>query len=153
MFYGDESQNPVIDNGDIITVPALPYFADRVYVMGQVTTIGIYRLQDAPDLLAALALAGSITPLAVKSDIKVIREFRERGGKPLILSANYNDMLKRGDLSQNIKLQSGDVVYVPRMLIGDINEFIANTTPLLNYLLIPGTYRSTYTRDANNLKW
>ena len=153
MFYGDESQNPVIDNGDIITVPALPYFADRVYVMGQVNGIGIYRLQDAPDLLAALALAGSITPLAVKSDIKVIREFRERGGKPLILSANYNDMLKRGDLSQNIKLQSGDVVYVPRMLIGDINEFIANTTPLLNYLLIPGQYRTAYTRDANNLKW
>jgi len=153
MFYGDATQNPIIDNGDIITVPALPYFADRIYVMGQVTTVGIYRLQDAPDLLAALALAGSITPLAVKSDIKVIREFRERGGNPLILSANYNDILKRGDLAQNIKLQAGDVVYVPRMLIGDINEFIANTTPLLNYFLIPGTYRSTYTRDQYNLKW
>jgi len=153
MFYGDESQNPIIDDGDIVTVPALPYFADRVYVMGQVSSTGIYRLQDAPDLLAALALAGSVTPLAVKSDIKVIREFSERGGKPLILSANYNDILKQGDLAQNIKLQSGDVVYVPRMLIGDINEFIANTTPLLNYLLIPGSYRGTYARDQNLLRW
>ncbi len=153
MFYGDEKQNPVIEDGDIITVPALPYFADRVYVMGQVANVGIYRLQDAPDLLAALAQAGSITATAVKSDIKVIREFRERGGKPIILSANYNDILKRGDLSQNIKLQSGDVVYVPRMLIGDINEFIANTTPLLNYLLIPASYRDKYAKDQNFMKW
>jgi len=153
MFYGDEKQNPVIDDGDIITVPALPYFADRVYVMGQVNSVGIYRLQDAPDLLAALAQAGSITSLAVKSDIKVIREFRERRGKPIILSANYNDILKRGDLAQNIKLQSGDVVYVPRMLIGDINEFIANTTPLLNYLLIPAQYRDRYAKDQNFMKW
>jgi len=153
MFYGDEKQNPVIDDGDIITVPALPFFADRIYVMGQVANVGIYRLQDAPDLLAALAQAGSITPLAVKSDIKVIREFRERGGKPIILSANYNDILKRGDLSQNIKLQSGDVVYVPRMFIGDINEFIANTTPLLNYLLIPASYRDKYAKDQNFMKW
>ena len=153
MFYGDEKQNPVIDDGDIITVPALPFFADRIYVMGQVANVGIYRLQDAPDLLAALAQAGSITPLAVKSDIKVIREFRERGGKPIILSANYNDILKRGDLSQNIKLQSGDVVYVPRMFIGDINEFIANTTPLLNYLLIPASYRDKYFKDQSAMKW
>ena len=153
MFYGDEKQNPVIDDGDIITVPALPFFADRIYVMGQVANVGIYRLQDAPDLLAALAQAGSITPLAVKSDIKVIREFRERGGKPIILSANYNDILKRGDLSQNIKLQSGDVVYVPRMFIGDINEFIANTTPLLNYLLIPAQYRDKYFKDQSAMKW
>jgi protein involved in polysaccharide export with SLBB domain len=91
--------------------------------------------------------------LAVKSDIKVIREFRERGGKPIILSANYNDILKRGDLSQNIKLQSGDVVYVPRMFIGDINEFIANTTPLLNYLLIPASYRDKYFKDQSAMKW
>jgi hypothetical protein len=56
-------------------------------------------------------------------------------------------------MSQNVRLKSGDVVYVPRMIIGDINEFINNTTPLLNYLLIPGTYRSTYMLDQNRLRW
>ena len=152
MFYGDETQNPIIDNGDTVTLPALPYFADRIYVFGQVTYMGIARLQDAPDLLSALAGAGQMTAMAVRSDIKIIREFSERGGKPLILSANYDDIVKRGDLSQNIKLQSGDVVYVPRMLIGDINEFIVNTTPLLNYLLIPSSYR-TYIKDPNVMKW
>lgn len=152
MFYGDETQNPILDNDDIITVPALPYYSDRVYVMGQVNSVGILRLQDAPDLLAAIAMAGGTTSTAVKSEVKIIREFRERQGKPIVISANYDAILKQGRLEENIKLQSGDVVYVPRMLIGDINEFIVNTTPLLQYLLIPGSYRDTY-GSPNQLRY
>ena len=153
MFYGDETQNPVVDAGDVITVPPEPYFADRVYVFGQVGTVGILRLKDAPDLLAAIAMSGGLTSTAIRTDIKIIREFKERGGKPLLLSANYNKMVYQGDMSQNVRLKRGDVVYVPRMAIGDVNEFITNTTPLLNYLLLPGTYRSTYMSDQNRLRW
>ncbi len=149
MFYGDETQNPIVENGDVITVPPEPYFADRVYVLGEVLAVGILRLRDAPDLLAAIAMAGGFTTIAIKTDIKVIREFRERQGKPIIISSNYNKIVYQGDLSQNIKLKSGDVIYVPRSTIGDINEFIINTTPLLNYLLIPGDYRDAYFQYHN----
>ncbi|HOM07432.1 MAG TPA: polysaccharide biosynthesis/export family protein [Syntrophales bacterium] len=152
MFYGDETQNPVLDSGDIVTVPAQPYFAERVYVMGQVKNIGIQRLQDAPDLLSAIAMAGGTQADAVKTEVKIIREFRERQGNPIVISANYDAIIKQGKLDENIKLQSGDVVYVPRMLIGDINEFIVNTTPLLQYLLIPGSYRDTY-GSPNQLRY
>lgn len=149
MFYGDETQNPIVENGDVITIPPEPYFADRVYVLGEVQAVGILRLRDAPDLLAAIAMAGGFTTIAIKTDIKVIREFRERQGKPIIISSNYNKIVYQGDLSQNIKLKSGDVIYVPRSTIGDINEFIINTTPLLNYLLIPGDYRDAYFQYHN----
>ncbi len=150
MFYGDESQNPIVDAGDVVTVPPEPYFADRVYVFGQVYQVGILRLKDAPDLLAAIAFSGGVTPTAIKTDIKIIREYKERNGKPLILSANYNKMLYQGDMSQNVRLKSGDVVYVPRLLIGDINEFIINTTPLLDYLVNP---RTLYTLEPKTLRW
>ena len=153
MFYGDETQNPVVDAGDVVTVPPEPYFADRIYVFGQVGTVGILRLKDAPDLLAAIALSGGMSSAAIRTDVKIIREYKERQGKPLIISANLNKALYQGDMSQNVKLVRGDVVYVPRMVIGDINEFITNTTPLLNYLLLPGTYRSTYMLDQNRLRW
>jgi protein involved in polysaccharide export with SLBB domain len=153
MFYGDLTHNPIIDAGDVVTVPPEPYFADRVYVFGQVGYVGILRLKDAPDLLAAIALSGGMTSTAIRTDVKVIREFKERGGKPLILSANYNKILYQGDMSQNVRLKRGDVVYVPRLVIGDINEFITNTTPLLNYLLIPGNYRDMYMLDQNRLRW
>jgi hypothetical protein len=80
----------------------------------------------------------------VKHDIKIIREYQERKGDPIILSASYDDITKKGDIAQNVVLKNGDIVWVPRILIGDINEFIRNTIPLLDYLLIPATYRDSY---------
>jgi len=155
MFRGEITQNIIIDDGDIVTVPELPTFGERVYVFGEVNRQGIYRLKDASDLLAAIGNAGSTTAIAIKSDIKVIREYKERPGKPIILSANLDEILKRGDLAQNVKLQDGDVVYVPRQVIGDINEFILNTTPLLQYLLqYPRGYTDAYfLNPANKLRY
>ena len=151
MFRADLSQNIIIDDGDIVTVPELPFYGERIYVFGEVNKQGIYRLKDAPDLLAALANAGSYTLIAVTSDIKIVREYKEREGKPIILSANLDQILKQGDLSQNIKLKDGDLVYVPRRLIGDINEFVVNTTPLMEYLYrYPAGFRDEYWYNPEN---
>lgn len=147
MFKGDMSQNILIDDGDIVTVPELPDFGERVYVFGEVKNQGIYKLKDAFDLLAALSKAGGTAKVAVDSDIKIIRGYQENREKPIILAANLDEILKRGDLSQNIALLDGDVVYVPRTVIGDINEFIVNTVPLLDYLFYPGQYRDIYSSE------
>ena len=152
MFKGDASQNVILDAGDIVTVPELPVFGERVYVLGEVNAQGIYRLKDASDLLASLSLAGGPTGLAVKSDIKIIREYQERKGEPVILSASYDDITKKGDIAQNVALKNGDIVWVPRILIGDINEWITNTLPLLDYLLKPASYRDAY-GDPKNMRF
>jgi polysaccharide export outer membrane protein len=144
MFKGDTSQNVVLDDNDILTVPELPIYGERIYVFGEVNQEGIYRLKDAADFLSALSIASGLTRTAVKDDIKIIRGYKERNRKPLILSVNYYDIVKRADLSQNIELMNGDVVYVPRTTIGDVNEFILNTTPLLDYLFYPSRYRDSY---------
>ena len=137
-------QNILIDNGDLVDVPELPMFGERVYVLGEVATQGIYRLKDASDLLSSLSIAGGPTRLAIKSNIKIIRGYQDRKADPIILSASYDDITKKGDISQNVALNNGDIVWVPRILIGDINEFIVNTIPLLDYLLIPASYRDAY---------
>lgn len=154
MFRGDVSDNVVLENGDTITVPEMPTFAERVYVFGQVNSQGIIKLKDSQDLLTAIAISGGTTPVAVKSDIKIIREYKERNGKPIILSANLDQILLQGDLSQNIRLQDGDVIYVPRSTIGDINEFIANITPSLDFLYNrPSDFRTRYLLNQNTLRW
>ncbi len=154
MFRGDVSDNVVLDHGDMITVPELPTYTERVYVFGQVRSQGILRYRDANDLLTAIALSGGTTPVAVKADIKIIREYRERRGKPIILSANLDEILKQGDLSQNIPLKDGDLVYVPRSVIGDVNEFIEVISPSLDFLLsYPAGYRDAYALDPNKLRW
>jgi protein involved in polysaccharide export with SLBB domain len=154
MFRGDISDNVVLENGDIVTVPEMPTFAERVYVFGQVAQQGIRRLRDSQDLLTAIAISGGTTPVAVKTDVKIIREYQARNGKPLILSANLDQILLQGDLTQNIRLKDGDVIYVPRSVIGDVNEFIANITPSLDFLLTrPSTVRTNYMLDQNAMRW
>jgi len=150
MLKGDMRQNVVVDNGDMITVPELYNLAERVYVFGEVNNVGIYAYKEAYDLLAALGLAKGFTGSAVKQDVKIIRGYGQ-GEPPIVLTANLDTLLKQGDISQNLKLVNGDVVYVPRTVVGDLNEFIRNTTPLLEYLLYPGTYRDTYS-DPDRLR-
>lgn len=151
MFKGDITQNVIIDDGDIVTVPELPFLGERIYVFGEVYSEGIYAHEDASDLLAAIGMAGGCNTVAVEDDIKIIRGYGK--GKPVVLSASLDDILIKGDISQNIPLIDGDVVYVPRTVIGDINEFILNTTPLLEYFLYPGQYRDYYSHPDRLRYW
>ena len=48
--------------------------------------------------------------------------------------ADCEALLERADLSQNIPLRDGDLVYVPRMVIGDINKWIRNLDPVLDWV-------------------
>ena len=148
IYRGETGQNVIINDGDVVDVPELPVYGERVYVMGEVNRQGIYPLEDVPDLLAAVALAGSFTRVAVEQNTLVIRGY-EPGKKPRVLTADINALLKKGDIGQNITLVDGDVVYIPRSTIGDINEFIVNTVPMLDYLLYPGKYRDAYWQNQD----
>ncbi len=140
---GDLGQNIIIDDGDTVDIPELPAFGERVYVMGEVVKQGIYPLKDAQDLLAALSLAGSITRLAKEENTLIVRGY-EVGKEPLVMMSDVKAMLRKADLGQNIRLQDGDLVYIPRMLIGDINDWIKNMRPMLELLLYPGRFDAIY---------
>jgi polysaccharide export outer membrane protein len=140
---GDEVQNVIVDEGDVVSLPELPTFGERVYVLGEVNSQGIYPLKEAQDLLAALALAGNTNRLAKEENTLIVRGY-EPGKPPLVLMADVKSLLRKADISQNVRLRDGDLVYVPRMLIGDINDWIINMTPLLNIILYPGDFEEQY---------
>jgi protein involved in polysaccharide export with SLBB domain len=140
---GDESQNVIVDNGDVVNIPELPRFGERVYVMGEVNGQGIYPLKDAQDLLAAIALAGNTTRTAKEENTLIVRGY-EPGKPPLVMMANLKNLFRQADLSQNIRLKDGDLVYVPAMQIKDVNDWIINMTPVLNVLLWPGEFAQQY---------
>jgi protein involved in polysaccharide export with SLBB domain len=140
---GDESQNVIIDDGDVVNIPELPQYGERVYVMGEVAAQGIYPLKDAQDLLAAIALAGNTTALAKEEDTLIVRDYQP-DKPPLVMTANLRRLFRQADLSQNIRLKDGDLIYVPSMRIKDINNWIINMTPLLNLMLYPGEFADRY---------
>jgi protein involved in polysaccharide export with SLBB domain len=91
----------VPQNGDIIIVKAAPH----VTVLGQVPTPGDYTLKNGSTLLTALYDAGGPTKWANVKDIQVVHNGTR---------STYNlDGLTHGDLSTNVPLVDGDVVYVP----------------------------------------
>jgi protein involved in polysaccharide export with SLBB domain len=139
----DEGQNVIIDDKDVVNIPDLPQYGERVYVLGEVNFQGIFALKDAQDLLGAISLAGNSTRLAKEENVLIVRGYGE-SKKPLVMMADLKALLRNADLSQNIKLVNGDLVYVPRMLIADINDWIANMTPLINFLYYPKELESRY---------
>ena len=142
----DETQNIIIDNDDVVNIPELPEYGERVYVLGEVATQGVYPLKQAQDLLAALALAGNFTRLAKEENTLIVRGY-ESGKPPVVMMADVNALLRKADLRQNVRLKDGDLVYVPRMLIGDVNDWIINITPLLDILLYPGKFDAHYSNE------
>jgi polysaccharide biosynthesis/export protein len=140
---GDADQNVIIDANDVVDVPELPLYGDRVYVLGEVANQGVYPLKQVQDLLGALSLAGSFTRTASEENTLIVRGY-EHGKKPLVMMADVNAILRKADISQNIPLKNGDLVYVPPRRIGDINRWIANTLPLLDIILYPGKFAETY---------
>ena len=130
---GNENLNVIIDAGDTVDIPELPEVGEKVFIMGEVEDQGVYDLKDAEDLLSAIALAGKFTDEAKEENTLIVRA-TEVGKKPLVMMADCEALLERADLSQNIPLRDGDLVYVPRMVIGDINKWIRNLDPVLDWV-------------------
>ncbi len=81
-----------------------------VYVLGRVNTPGRSQLSANVNVLQALATAGGLNPFAKRDQIRVFRF--EKGGTT-IFPFNYDEVTAGRQLTENIVLQRGDVIFVP----------------------------------------
>lgn len=93
----------------------------RIYVTGEVKRPGAYTVSSVTSLFNAIYIAGGPNDRGSMRDIKLMR-----GGKPIAVVDLYN-LLLEGDNSTDIRLHTGDVVFVPvagaRVAIrGEINR-------------------------------
>ena len=105
---------------DMIFIPSTAISDRKVYVLGEVGKAGVYELQDNVRLIEAIQLASSFSPYANRKQVILIRGDKR---KPDLYQINMLEMLKTGDLSKNMQLEDGDVVFVPRNWIGNLREF------------------------------
>ena len=82
----------------------------KVFITGQVEKAGPYPLNGPTTVLQLIAMAGGLREFA---DGKAISVMRTESGKPSVFEFNYQDVLKKRNLRQNIELKPGDVVVVP----------------------------------------
>ena len=122
--------------GEYIKIPSMTimvktYGPRKVYVVGEVNKPGIYDLSwDRLDIISALSSAGGI---ALKGRTKEIHVVRLVDGQAVSHKVNYKQLVRKGDLSQNIPLQDGDLIYVPNS--GKI-DFNTDIMPFVNVYLL-----------------
>ena len=80
---------------------------NQIFVLGEVLTPGSYRISSASTALAALYASRGPTDNGSLRNIQI-----KRGGKT-IETLDVYDYLINGDASHDVRLQNGDVVFVP----------------------------------------
>jgi protein involved in polysaccharide export with SLBB domain len=105
-----------------------------IYLLGEVKTPGAYELDKGQTLVSVLAVAGGPTRAAKLRNTLIIRG--DYNNDPTVIVANASRILKKGDLSENVVLQSGDIIYVPSTVISDVNYFITQIKPILDVFLL-----------------
>ncbi len=109
-----------------------------VYLLGEVKTPGAYTFEKGQSLVAVLAVAGGPTKDAKLRNTLIIRG--DYHNNPTVIVADTSRLLKSGDLSENVILQAGDIIYVPSKVIADVNYYITQITPLLDLFLLGAVF-------------
>jgi len=94
----------------VVSVSVTEIHGNKVYVIGQVAKPGEFIVNPSVDVMQALSMAGGMTAFASLNNIIILRH---NGTTKTALHFDYTDVAKGKKLSDDIQLQSGDVVVVP----------------------------------------
>ena len=79
----------------------------RIYVLGDVNQPGSYVVSGLSTISGALYRSGGVSPIGSLRNIQLKRSGR------VVSTLDAYDLLVRGDTSGNIRLQPGDVIFIP----------------------------------------
>jgi len=82
----------------------------QVKVVGQVAQPAPVPYRDGMTVLDAVLEVGGLTPFAAGNRAKIVRS---EDGKTREIKVRLDDLVKRGELDENVQLLPGDVVVIP----------------------------------------
>ena len=114
-----KSESIIVSAGDTVYIPPLEF--NKVLVLGEVENPKTIAIKGKLTLMDAITEAGGFTPDAVRRSVMIIRgELGSQQG----IRIDVRQILKKADISQNIDLEPGDIVYVPKTFIVYIERFL-----------------------------
>jgi polysaccharide export outer membrane protein len=124
-----KSDEILVSGGDTVYIP--PRALDRVSVLGQVNDPKMIVIKEKLMLVEAVTEAGGFNENAVRSSVIVLRgELGDMKG----YRVNMARIFSKGDIGLNIELKPGDIVYVPKSFIADVERFLRDVSlPLTWY--------------------
>jgi polysaccharide export outer membrane protein len=106
LFYKGEFDKDIrLEPGDTVFLPVK--YDQNVYVVGAVNQPKAILYQDGLTVLDALLQAGEFSKYANEDEVVIVRTV---GDKKERIPVRTKDLLKKGDLKQNVQLQAGDYI-------------------------------------------
>lgn len=94
----------------------------RVWVLGRISTPGLYELAQPMTVLEAISKAGGLFTSRMSGSTEELADlhhsFLIRKGQ--LLPVDFNSLIRKGDTSQNIYLQPDDFIYLPSALGSEV---------------------------------
>lgn len=116
----------------------------QVLILGEVIRPGAYPIGEGITVLEAIAKAGSYTESAALKKVTITRQSRAKN--PKVIKVNLKKVIAKGDTSEDITLEPGDIVYLPKKTsawgIFD-RYFVRGILPVLGFFVM----LDTITRD------
>ncbi len=131
LTEGKVSENVKLETGDTLFIPEnrLSY---SVYGAVAHTGLQVYPDNQKISALTALSLAGGQGPGANLKAVSVIHPSKD--GKPDIKTINLEDVIKKGDISKDVALQPGDILYIPSHKSGPSFAGFLSALPIIGFL-------------------
>jgi len=145
ISQGDIREDIILDDGDLVFIPEkkeIQVKESKVYIFGEVKKPGVYTIKEHMSALQLMGLAGGYTDAAVIESINIIRGDLAR---PQIISLNLENLLEKGDLTEDVMLEPNDIVYVPKDMLTNVRDYFNKLIPALQFFLYPGLYGDYYT--------
>jgi polysaccharide biosynthesis/export protein len=104
---GKYIQQPVVT---VIVVGFVGPYSEQIRVIGEAGKPQGLPYRQGMSLMDLLIAVGGITDFAAGNKASIIRV---KDGKQLKIGVRLNDLLKNGDMAENIPMQPGDVLVIP----------------------------------------
>ncbi len=125
-------------NNPVVSVSIEAYYANKIYVMGDVGGVGEYEIYEPVDVLKALAMCGGVKNQRVKL-MKIIRADGTTVDVPV------DEDFWTGKTKQKYLLYPGDTLFVPstfKVPFGLYNTILTSITSTISLVLLIMTLSS-----------
>lgn len=94
----------------------------RIVVGGQVRNPGSFLINARPTVMEAVMLAGGLNPESRMNEVIVLR--MRPDNTAMLRRVDLQRFISRGDMSENIRLQPEDMIFVPRSRVAEVNWWV-----------------------------
>ena len=85
-------------------------YAQQIRVVGQATEPMSLNYRAGMSLLDVMIEVGGLSEFASGNRARIVRQ---ENGEEKVINVRINDLLNRGDMSQNVRMRPGDVLIIP----------------------------------------